>query len=209
MSERVHTSQHPLIQHKLTLLRRATTEPKKFRDLVREITQFLLYEATANLALEDREVETPLAPIVGKRIGVHIGLFPILRAGLGMVEPIIDLIPTAHVWHLGLYRDHATLEPVTYYNKLPPQVDVDACFVLDPMLATGGSAVAAVDILKRWGAQHIAFLGLIAAPEGVQALTSAHPDVPIYLAALDSHLNEKGYIVPGLGDAGDRQFGTG
>ncbi|HEU5012317.1 MAG TPA: uracil phosphoribosyltransferase [Roseiflexaceae bacterium] len=209
MSERVHVSRHPLVQHKLTLLRRTATEPKKFRELVREITQFLVYEATQELELTDCEIETPLATITGKRIGVNIGLFPILRAGLGMVEPILELIPTVRVWHLGLYRDHATLEPVTYYNKLPLQVDVDVCYILDPMLATGGSAVAAVDILKQWGATRIAFLGLIAAPEGVQALSSAHPDVPIYLAALDSHLNEKGYIVPGLGDAGDRQFGTG
>jgi uracil phosphoribosyltransferase len=209
MSERVHVSRHPLVQHKLTLLRRTATEPKKFRELVREITQFLVYEATHDLELTEIEIETPLATITGKRIGVNIGLFPILRAGLGMVEPILELIPTVRVWHLGLYRDHATLEPVTYYNKLPLQVDVDVCYILDPMLATGGSAVAAVDILKQWGATRIAFLGLIAAPEGVQALSSAHPDVPIYLAALDSHLNEKGYIVPGLGDAGDRQFGTG
>lgn len=209
MSERVHVSRHPLVQHKLTLLRRAATEPKKFRELVREITQFLVYEATQDLELTDIEIETPLATITGKRIGVNIGLFPILRAGLGMVDPILELIPTVRVWHLGLYRDHATLEPVTYYNKLPSQVDVDVCYILDPMLATGGSAVAAVDILKQWGATRIAFLGLIAAPEGVQALSSAHPDVPIYLAALDSHLNDRGYIVPGLGDAGDRQFGTG
>ena len=209
MSERVHVSRHPLVQHKLTLLRRTATEPKKFRELVREITQFLVYEATHDLELTDIEIETPLATITGKRIAANIGLFPILRAGLGMVDPILELIPTVRVWHLGLYRDHATLEPVTYYNKLPSQVDVDVCFILDPMLATGGSAVAAVDILKQWGATRISFLGLIAAPEGVQALSSAHPDVPIYLAALDSHLNDRGYIVPGLGDAGDRQFGTG
>ncbi len=205
----VLVSQHPLVQHKLTLLRRTVTEPKKFRELVRELTQFLLYEATLDLPLNDLAIETPLAPLVGKQIAVQIGLVPILRAGLGMVDPIIDLIPTAHVWHLGLYRDHATLEPVTYYNKLPPEVEVDLCLVLDPMLATGGSAIAAVDILKRWGASQIKFLGLIAAPEGVHALSNAHPDVPIHLAALDERLNEKGYIVPGLGDAGDRQFGTG
>jgi len=204
----VQISRHPLVQHKLTLLRRTVTEPKKFRELVRELTQFLLYEATLDLPLKDRPIETPLAPIVGKQIGVQIGLWPILRAGLGMVDPIIDLIPTAHVWHLGLYRDHATLEPVTYYNKLPPEAEVDLCLVLDPMLATGGSAIAAVDILKRWGAQQIKFLGLIAAPEGVKALTEAHPDIPIHLAALDDHLNDKAYIVPGLGDAGDRLFGT-
>jgi uracil phosphoribosyltransferase len=205
----VFVSQHPLVQHKLTLLRRTVTEPKKFRELVRELTQFLLYEATLDLPLAPREIETPLATLTGSEIGEQIGLVPILRAGIGMVDPILDLLPTAHVWHLGLYRDHKTLAPVTYYNKLPPAVDVDLCLVLDPMLATGGSACAAVDILKEWGAQRIKFLGLIAAPEGVKALHEAHPDVTIHLAALDSHLNDKGYIVPGLGDAGDRQFGTG
>lgn len=208
-SAQVFVSQHPLVQHKLTLLRRTSTESKKFRELVHELAQFLLYEATTDLDLEPYQIDTPLAPLSGRRIAAHIGLFPILRAGLGMVDPILELIPTAHVWHLGLYRDHKTLEPVTYYNKLPPQADVDLCLILDPMLATGGSAVAAVDILKRWGARRIKFLGLIAAPEGVRTLGAAHPDVPIHLAALDSHLNEKGYIVPGLGDAGDRQFGTG
>jgi uracil phosphoribosyltransferase len=205
----VFVSPHPLVQHKLTLLRRTVTEPKKFRELVRELAQFLLYEATLDLPLNPMAIETPLAPLNGSQIGAQLGLVPILRAGLGMVDPILDLIPTAHVWHLGLYRDHATLEPVTYYNKLPPEAEVDLCLVLDPMLATGGSAIAAVDILKRWGAAKIKFLGLIAAPEGVRALSAAHPDVPIYLAAVDDHLNEKGYIVPGLGDAGDRQFGTG
>ena len=205
----VHVSPHPLVQHKLTLLRRTVTEPKKFRELVRELSQFLLYEATLDLPLNPLEIETPLAPLIGHEIGAQLGLVPILRAGLGMVDPILDLIPTAHVWHLGLYRDHATLEPVTYYNKLPPEVEIDLCLVLDPMLATGGSAIAAVDILKRWGATRIKFLGLIAAPEGVSALSTAHPDVPIHLAAIDDHLNEIGYIVPGLGDAGDRQFGTG
>ncbi len=205
----VNVSPHPLVQHKLTLLRRTVTEPKKFRELVRELAQFLLYEATLDLPLNPREIDTPLAPLMGKQIGVQLGLVPILRAGLGMVDPILDLLPTAHVWHLGLYRDHATLEPVTYYNKLPPEVDVDMCMVLDPMLATGGSAIAAVDILKRWGASRIKFLGLIAAPEGVNALSTAHPDVPIHLAAIDDHLNEVGYIVPGRGGAGDRQFGTG
>jgi len=208
MTENLFVSKHPLVQHKLTLLRRAQTEPKKFRELVQELTRFLLYEATLDIGLESIEIETPLATTEGKRNASRIGFFPILRAGLGMVEPAIEMIPTAHVWHLGLYRDHETLEPVTYYNKLPPHLDVDQCIILDPMLATGGSAVAAVDILKRWGATNIRFLGLIAAPEGVKVLAEAHPDVPIHLAALDSHLNAKGYIVPGLGDAGDRQFGT-
>jgi uracil phosphoribosyltransferase len=204
----VHISSHPLIHHKLTLLRSIESEPKKFRELVREITQFLLYEATADLPLAPRPIETPLARMEGSEIGARIGLIPILRAGLGMVEPVIDLLPTARVWHLGLYRDHRTLEPVTYYNKLPAQPDIDVCLILDPMLATGGSAVAAVDVLKAWGAAQIKFMGLIAAPEGVQRLQQAHPDVPIHLGVLDERLNEQGYIVPGLGDAGDRQFGT-
>jgi uracil phosphoribosyltransferase len=198
-----------LVQHKLTLLRRTVTEPKKFRELVRELSQLLLYEATLDLPLQSIDIQTPLAPLVASEIAVRIGLVPILRAGLGMVDPILELIPNARVWHLGLYRDHTTLEPVTYYNKLPPEADTDLCLVLDPMLATGGSATAAVDILKKWGAKRIKFVGLIAAPEGVRALSMAHADVPIYLAALDDHLNDIGYIVPGLGDAGDRQFGTG
>jgi len=206
--EQVHVSNHPLVQHKLTLLRRVETEPKKFRELVREITQFLIYEATADLRLSDKTVETPLAAYAGKEIGERIGLVPILRAGLGMVEPVLEMIPTVRVWHLGLYRDTKTLEPVSYYNKLPPQADVDLCLILDPMLATAGSATAAVDVLKQWGATRIKFLGLIATPEGVRRLQDAHPDVPIHLAAIDDHLNDHAYIVPGLGDAGDRQFGT-
>jgi uracil phosphoribosyltransferase len=205
----VHVSHHPLVRHKQTLLRSVRTEPKKFRELVREITQFLIYEATADLSLAERSIETPLAEYPGVRIGDRIGLVPILRAGIGMVDAVLELIPTAHVWHLGLYRDHKTLEPVSYYNRLPNQPDIDLCLILDPMLATGGSAVAAVDVLKQWGASRIKFLGLIAAPEGVERLATAHPDVPIHLAAIDERLNEVGYIVPGLGDAGDRQFGTG
>lgn len=204
----LHVSSHPLVLHKLALLRRVESEPKKFRELVREISQFLVYEATADMPLAPYTIQTPLSTMQGHAIGARIGLIPILRAGLGMVEPVIDLLPTAHVWHLGLYRDHNTLEPVTYYNKLPAQPDIDVCLILDPMLATGGSAVAAVDILKAWGAAKIKFLGLIAAPEGVKRLQTAHPDVEIHLAALDERLNEQGYIVPGLGDAGDRQFGT-
>ncbi|MBP8252925.1 MAG: uracil phosphoribosyltransferase [Herpetosiphon sp.] len=204
----VQISTHPLVQHKLALLRRVESEPKKFREIVREITQFLIYEATADFPLESFNIQTPLATMTASKIAARIGLVPILRAGLGMVEPVIDLLPTARVWHLGLYRDHRTLEPVTYYNKLPAHPDIDVCLILDPMLATGGSAVAAVDILKKWGAAKIKFLGLIAAPEGVKNLQDAHPDVPIHLAAMDEKLNENGYIVPGLGDAGDRQFGT-
>lgn len=209
MSEQVHVSTHPLVLHKLALLRSDLTEPKKFRELVREIAQLLFYEATQDLALAPMTVQTPLAPCPGHEVAERVGVVPILRAGLGMSEAIIEILPTVHVWHLGLYRDHETLQPVTYYNKLPAKPAIDLCLIVDPMLATGGSAVAAVDILKDWGATRIKFLGLIAAPEGVEHLSRAHPDVPIHLAAIDSHLNERGYIVPGLGDAGDRQFGTG
>jgi len=205
----VHVSNHPLIRHKLTLLRDQRTEPKKFRELVREIAILLAYEATQDLAAEPTEVSTPLAPAQGSVLREHIGLVPILRAGLGMVEGIWEMMPSAEVWHIGLYRDERTLRPVEYYNKLPVAPTVQVCLILDPMLATGGSAVATVDVLKRWGAQRIKFVGLIAAPEGIERLSSAHPDVPIHLAAVDDHLNNIGYIVPGLGDAGDRQFGTG
>ncbi|WP_129631520.1 uracil phosphoribosyltransferase [Candidatus Oscillochloris fontis] len=207
--EEVHVSTHPLVLHKLALLRSELTEPKKFRELVREIAQLLFYEATQDLPLAPLTVQTPLATAQGYEVAEQVGVIPILRAGLGMAEAIVEILPTVHVWHLGLYRDHETLQPVTYYNKLPAEPDIDISIIVDPMLATGGSAVAAVDILKHWGAKQIKFLGLIAAPEGVQLLRTAHPDVAIYLAAIDSHLNERGYIVPGLGDAGDRQFGTG
>jgi uracil phosphoribosyltransferase len=209
MAAAIQVSRHPLVLHKLTQLRDRTTESPVFRMLVRELAQLLFYEATQDLRLEPRTVQSPLAECAGYRLAEHLGLMPILRAGLGMAEAIHDLVPTAQVWHLGLYRDHQTLQPVTYYNKLPSQPTIDLSLILDPMLATGGSAAAAVTMLKHWGARRIKFLGLIAAPEGVKALQSAHPDVPIHLAALDSHLNEISYIVPGLGDAGDRQFGTG
>ncbi len=205
----VHASQHPLVAHKLSRLRDKNTEPKKFRELVREIAGLLAYEATLDLQTAPRALETPLAPMVGAELKDKIGLVPILRAGLGMVEGIWELMPQAEVWHIGLYRDEKTLKPVEYYNKLPVEPTVSVCLVLDPMLATGGSAVATVDILKRWGVKRIKFVGLIGAPEGIAALQKAHPDVPIHLAAIDDHLNERGYIVPGLGDAGDRQFGTG
>ena len=209
MEPRVHVSRHPLVQHKLTRLRARLTDSKTFRELAREVSQLLFYEATAALKLGRVQVETPLGECGGWQITERVGLVPILRAGLGMVEAICDIVPSAHVWHLGLYRDHETLKPVTYYNKLPAKPYVDLCLVLDPMLATGGSAVAAVTILREWGAQRIKFLGLIAAPEGVRALSAAHPEVPIHLAAVDERLDERGYIVPGLGDAGDRLFGTG
>jgi uracil phosphoribosyltransferase len=202
-------SQHPLVAHKLTRLRDKRTEPKKFRELIREIDALLAYEATADLAVIPRDLETPLVPMKGVELKEKIGLVPILRAGLGMVEGIWELMPTAEVWHIGLYRDEKTLRPVQYYNKLPVEPTVSVCLILDPMLATGGSAVATTDILKRWGVRKIKFVGIIGAPEGIAAMQKAHPDVPIFLAAVDDHLNEHGYIVPGLGDAGDRQFGTG
>lgn len=205
----VHISTHPLVAHKLTRLREKNTEPKKFRELVREIATLITYEATADLLTVPRTVETPLAPASGAELAEKIGLVPILRAGLGMVDGVWALLPQAEVWHIGLYRDERTLKPVEYYNKLPVEPTVSVCFILDPMLATGGSAVATVDILKRWGVKRIKFIGLIGAPEGIATLQKAHPDVPIHLAAVDDHLNERGYIVPGLGDAGDRQFGTG
>lgn len=207
-SPNLHVSTHPLALHKLTILRNQKTEPKKFREVVREIAMMLVLDATADLPLNDLPITTPMGATNGHKLADHIGLIPILRAGLGMVEGALDMLPSAEVWHIGLYRDERTLRPVEYYNKLPVNPTVQVCLVLDPMLATGGSAVATVDILKRWGAQHIKFVGLIGAPEGVQRLASAHPDVPIYLASLDERLNDIGYIVPGLGDAGDRQFGT-
>ncbi|MDP9274417.1 MAG: uracil phosphoribosyltransferase [Chloroflexota bacterium] len=197
------------MREKLTRLRDETTPPKIFRELVAEIATLLLYEATADLPTDDREVRTPLATYKGARLKDKVGLVPVLRAGIGMVEAALELMPEAQVWHIGLFRDERTLRPIEYYNKLPSSATVQVCLVLDPMLATGGSATATIDVLKKWGAQRIKYVGIIAAPEGVRALVSAHPDVPIHVAALDERLNEKGYIVPGLGDAGDRQFGTG
>jgi uracil phosphoribosyltransferase len=205
----VFASKHPLVLHKLSRLRDIKTEPKKFRELVREIAALMVYEATTDLAVTSREVQTPLATTSGFELQHKIGLVPILRAGLGMVEGIWELMPSAEVWHIGLYRDEKTLRPVEYYNKLPLEPTVSVCLILDPMLATGGSATATVEVLKRWGVKRIKFVGLIGAPEGIARMQKEHPDVPIHLAAIDDHLNEKGYIVPGLGDAGDRQFGTG
>lgn len=205
----IHESSHPLVAHKLTRLRDKTTKPKKFRELIREISALLAYEATADLETATKSVETPLENAVGLELTQTIGLVPILRSGLGMVEGIWGLMPTAEVWHIGLYRDEQTLQPVQYYNKLPLEPTVSICLVLDPMLATGGSAVATVDILKEWGVQRIKFVGILAAPEGVEVMQRAHPDVPLHLAVIDKKLNQHGYIVPGLGDAGDRQFGTG
>ncbi len=205
----VHVSNHPLIRHKVTMMRDIRTEPKKFRELIREVTLLLAYEATADFALQDKVVTTPLAQTRGSEVKEVIGLVPVLRAGLGMVEGFWEMMPAAEVWHIGLYRDHKTLEPIQYYNRLPVAPTVDVCMILDPMLATGGSATATAQILKDWGAKKIKYVGIIAAPEGIQRLQTAHPDVDIYLAVIDDHLNENAYIVPGLGDAGDRQFGTG
>ena len=203
-----HVSDHPLVKHKLTLLRDTATDHRKFRELVRELALLLCYEATRDLALARTRVETPMGQAQGWEASEVIGLVPILRAGLGLVDGIQDLLPSVQVWHIGLYRDEATLRPVEYYNKLPAEPTVQLCLVLDPMLATGGSAVATVDILKRWGAKRIKFVGILAAPEGVAALSAAHPDVDIHVAELDERLNDIGFIVPGLGDAGDRMFGT-
>ncbi|MBC7878279.1 MAG: uracil phosphoribosyltransferase [Anaerolineales bacterium] len=205
----VNESKHPLVAHKLSRLRDKNTEPKKFRELVREIAGLLAYEATADLQTSEIEIETPLEKMKAQQLKEKIGLVPVLRAGLGMVEGIWELMPSSEVWHIGLYRDEKTLQPVEYYNKLPVDPRVSVCLILDPMLATGGSATATADILKKWGVKKIKYVGLIAAPEGIKTMQTAHPDIDIYLAAIDDHLNERGYIVPGLGDAGDRQFGTG
>ena len=208
----LHVSDHPAVKHKLRILRDQTTEPKKFREIVRELSWLLGYEALADARLRARDVKTPIETTAAQELGDRIGLVPILRAGLGMVDAMLELMPTAQVWHLGLFRDERTLRPVEYYNKLPDSASIDLCLILDPMLATGGSATAAIEVLKRWGAVtpvRIKLVNLIAAPEGVEAVSKAHPDVEIYAASLDRQLNEKGYIMPGLGDAGDRQFGTG
>jgi uracil phosphoribosyltransferase len=204
----LYPSEHPLVLQKVTLLRDVRTEPKVFRELVRELAMLLCYEATRDLELVPETVDTPMGVAHGQRLRTRIGLVPVLRAGLGMVEGALEMVPTAQVWHIGLYRDERTLRPVTYYNKLPDEASVQLSLVLDPMLATGGSATATVDILKRWGSSRIKYLGLIAAPEGIERLSTAHPDVDIHIASVDERLNEIGYIVPGLGDAGDRQFGT-
>ena len=204
----LHVSRHPAILHKLGILRDERTEPKKFREVVRELSWLLGYEALADVEVTPFRIQTPLETMDAHQLGVRIGLVPILRAGLGMVDAMLELMPTAEVWHLGLFRDERTLRPVEYYNKLPDSATVDLCLILDPMLATGGSATAANEVLKRWGASRIKLVNLIVAPEGVDAVTAAHPDVEIYCAAVDRGLNERGYIMPGLGDAGDRQFGT-
>ncbi len=205
----LHITRHPLVQHKLSILRDRATPSKIFKELVEEIAMLMAYEATSDLPLEAVSVETPLETAEAHRVrGKKLTLVPILRAGLGMVEGVLRLVPAARVGHIGLYRDHDTLEPVDYYFKIPGDVEERRFFVLDPMLATGGSAAAAVTSLKRAGATDIRFLCIVAAPIGVERLTAAHPDVPVFCASLDRELNESGYILPGLGDAGDRLFGT-
>ncbi|HEO4477834.1 TPA: uracil phosphoribosyltransferase [Streptococcus agalactiae] len=200
---------HPLIQHKLSILRRTTTSTKDFRELVDEIAMLMGYEVSRDLPLEDVEIQTPVATTVQKQLaGKKLAIVPILRAGIGMVDGFLSLVPAAKVGHVGMYRDEETFQPVEYLVKLPEDIDQRQIFVVDPMLATGGSAILAVDSLKKRGAASIKFVCLVAAPEGVAALQEAHPDVDIYTAALDEKLNEHGYIVPGLGDAGDRLFGT-
>ena len=204
----VQVIDHPLIQHKVTLMRKKETGSKDFRTLLEEITMLMGYEITRDLPLEDVDIETPVAKMTGKQIsGKKLVIVPVLRAGLGMVQGMLDLIPTAKVGHIGLYRDPKTLKPVEYYCKLPDAEDRDF-IIVDPMLATGGSASAAIQLLKDKGIKNIKLMNLVAAPQGVEQVNKDHPDVRIYVAALDDHLNDHGYIVPGLGDAGDRIFGT-
>lgn len=205
----LHVSSHPLVRHKLSLLTNERTDNKTFRELVREMTALLLYEATLDLPLIETTYRTPLEETVGGRIDARIGIVPILRAGLGMTDAAIDTLPSSEIWHLGMYRDEETHRPVSYYNKLPQTCPDDLVIVLDPMLATGGSATDAITVLKNWGATWIKFVGIIAAPEGVQQVATHHPDVHIHVASLDRELDEHKFIRPGLGDAGDRLFGTG
>ncbi len=209
MNSNVTIFTHPLIQHKLSILRNKETSSKDFRALVSEIATLMGYEATRDLPLEDVEIETPICKMTAKHIcGKKLAIVPILRAGLGMVEGIVSLVPSARIGHIGLYRDEETLTPVEYYCKLPKDISERDVFVVDPMLATGGSGIDAVSQIKLRNPRSIKFMCIIAAPEGIEAFTKAHPDVHVYCAALDEKLNEKGYIVPGLGDAGDRIFGT-
>jgi uracil phosphoribosyltransferase len=204
----VHVSRHPLVRHKLTLIADERTDHKLFRELVREVTPLILYEATADLAEASVRYRTPLEETTGTKIAARIGLVPILRAGLGMADAALDTLPQSHVWHLGMYRDETTHEPVNYYNRLPERCPDDLVIILDPMLATGGSAAGATAVLKRWGAKEIKFVGLKAAPEGVRLMTEHHPDVHLFVGTLDRELDEQRFIRPGLGDAGDRLFGT-
>nr|SFZ87807.1 Uracil phosphoribosyltransferase [Loigolactobacillus rennini] len=205
----LHVIDHPLIQHKLTIIRDKRVGTQQFRQVVNEIATLMAYEVTRNMVTEDVVVETPIAKTTQKSLaGKKVAIIPIIRAGLGMVDGFLELIPAAKVGHIGMYRDQKTLKPVEYFVKMPSDIEQRELFVVDPMLATGGSAIMAIDALKKRGAKKIRFVGLVAAPEGVKAVQKAYPDVDIYVAGLDDHLNKDGYIVPGLGDAGDRLFGT-
>ena len=208
MNERVHEITHPLILHKISMIRDEKTTVKDFRELVYEISLLMGYESTRDLDMIEQTVKTPIAETTGKFIAKQVALVPILRAGLGMVDALMSIIPAAKVGHVGLYRDHETLEPKEYYCKLPPDIDKRQVIVLDPMLATGGSSIAAIDFIKQRGAKRIKLMCIIGAPEGVDAVMNAHPDIELFVGTIDEKLNEKGYIVPGLGDAGDRLFGT-
>jgi len=204
----LHISTHPVVQSKLTALRDKRTLPPEFYRLVRELGTLLAYEATAELRVEPAAIETPLESMAGSQLAGGVGIVPVLRAGLGLADGFRQVLPDAQVWHLGLRRDERTLEPIEYYNQLARAVNLQVCFAVDPMLATGGSAIDACNVLKRYRVPHLTYVGLIAAPYGIAKLHEAHPDVPIYVAAVDERLDERGYICPGLGDAGDRQFGT-
>ena len=209
MNKNVHILDHPLLQHKLTILRSQETSTKDFRELVSEIAMLMTYEATRDLPLQDVEVHTPIASGTFKTLaGKKLAIVPILRAGLGMVDGVLKMIPAARVGHIGLFRDPETLEPVKYYCKMPADIANRDVIIVDPMLATGGSASAAITFMKEYGCKHIKLMDILAAPDGVERDCKDHPDVEIYVAALDNHLNSHGYIVPGLGDAGDRIFGT-
>lgn len=205
---RVHISAHPVMQHKMTALRDKNTQPPAFYRLVKEIGALLAYEATATLHLERQAIETPLEPMAGQRLAGGIGITPILRAGLGLAEGFREVISEAQVWHLGLRRDERTLQALEYYNRLPHQINLQVAYAVDPMLATGGSAIDAINVLKTRGIPRLSYVCILAAPYGLLRLSQAHPDIDIYVAALDESLNDLGYILPGLGDAGDRQFGT-
>jgi uracil phosphoribosyltransferase len=208
MQQQLRVVRHPVVAEKLGQLRSSTTPAPQFRALVEELGALLTYEASLDLPTQSVSVTTPIGRAIAKVIAPRIGLVPVLRAGVGMLNGALRIFPDAQVWHLGVYRDEHRLAPVEYYNRLPAHPAVDVCFVLDPMLATGGSAVASIEVLRRWGVADIRFVGLIGAPEGMRTFHQAHPFVPVTLAALDDRLDERGYIVPGLGDAGDRQFST-
>lgn len=204
----VFVSEHPLVKDKLTRLRDVNTPPPVFRQLVRELSLLLCYEATLDIPISSVSVTTPMGEAGGSSVQKLIGFVPIMRAGMGMVDGMLELLPKSQIWHIGLYRNEETLRPVEYYNKLPDEPTIQICLVLDPMLATGGSAIATINIIKEWGVSRIKYVGLLGAPEGVEALSQAHPNVPIHLAEVDEKLNDIGFIVPGLGDAGDRMYGT-